>query len=610
VLRGPQGTLYGKNSTGGAVKIVTRKPGDTPEGSVEVTLGDYGRREGRFYVGGPLGNSVSASVAGAWIRNDGDVTDAAGNHYNNDNTKAVRAKLDFHPGDMFNAELAIDSTRQDTALTLGQATAPLYATDLALGQVLLYTPSAGKYDFKGATDFSHDKGQKLSHDGVALHLDWQFDPRWNFKSITAYRKLHSDSYIDIDATTLELGNVLVDFHQKQLSQEFQLQYDNGDNLQAVYGLYYLDEKVPSHQEAYADDFIRYATLPIDFLRTIDDKLENKSTAAFAHFNWEFVPSWTLAAGVRYTRETKDYWRTTSAFFGAPLQAFSADPQAVIPGASKSWGAVTPSLSIEKQFSDQVMGYVSANRGFKSGGFNGRANDPNEAADPVFDPEYVWTYEAGIKARSADNRMQANFAAYHSDYKDFQARVSEVVNPDSPTPTFAFPVLNAAKLKIDGVEFEGTALVGEGTQLTSQVAYMKARYDKFDDPRTVLDPSLADLHDHVPFSPKWSARIAASHTFGLESGGALTFGADASYRGETWLSVDNRPGLMQKGYTVTDAFGVYDSADGHWQIRAGVRNLGDKVYKTDGQEFSSVGNIQTVYYGWPRNYYVSARYNFL
>ncbi|HET8897237.1 MAG TPA: TonB-dependent receptor [Rhodanobacteraceae bacterium] len=609
VLRGPQGTLYGKNSTGGAIKVVTRKPGDTLEGSVELTAGNYGRAEGRFYVGGPLSDALSASVAGGWITNDGYVTDAAGNHYNDENSKSVRAKFDLHPGAAFDATLSLDSTRQDTALTLGQATAPLYATDLALGQVLLYTPPAGKYDFKGATGFSPDKGQELSHDGVALHMNWHLNPQWDFKSITAYRKMHSKSYIDIDATELELGDVLVDFHQKQWSQEFQFQYDNGDNLQAVYGLYYLDEKVPSHQEAYADDFIRYNTLPIDFLRTIDDKLENKSTAAFMHFNWEFAPSWTLAAGVRYTRETKDYARTTSAFFGAPLQAFTQDPQAVIPGISKSWSAVTPSLSLEKQFSDRVMGYVSANRGFKSGGFNGRANSQVESDNPAFNPEYVWTYEAGLKARSADNKLQGNFAVYRSDYKDFQARVSEVVDPDSPTPTFSFPVLNAAKLKIDGVEFEGAALVGNGTRLSSQVAYMKARYDRFDDPRTVLSPALADLHAHVPFSPNWSVRLAATHTFSLDSGAAFTIGGDAAYRGDTWLSVDNRENLMQKAYTVSGLFGVYDSADGHWQLRAGVRNLGDKLYKTDGQEFSSVANIQTVYYGAPRNYYLSARYNF-
>ena len=611
VLRGPQGTLYGKNSTGGAIKIITKEPGDVAEGSIEGTLGNYGRREGRFYVSGPMGATVSGSLAGVYTRTDGYVTDpATGAKYNDENTKAVRGKLKWQPSDAFSATLAADYTKQDTALTLGQATAPLYANDLVLGPVLLYTPDLSKeYDFKGETSFGPGKGQKLVSKGMSLHMDWHLSEQWDLKSITAYRKLDSDSYIDIDATTLQLGDVLVNFHQKQFSQELQLQYDNGSNLQAVYGLYYMDEKVPSHQEAYADDFIRFAGLPIDFLRTIDDKLENKSWAGFGHVNWEFAPSWTLAAGVRYTHETKDYWRTTSAFFGAPLQAFSQDPQAVIPGASKSWSAVTPSLSLQKQFTPQVMAYASVNRGFKSGGFNGRANDPKEAADPTFDPEYVWTYEMGLKMRSADSRLQANIAAYHSNYTDFQARVSEVQNPGSATPNFSFPVLNAAKLTIDGLEFEGAAVLGGSTKLSTQLAWMNARYDSFVDPRTQLDPTLADLHDHVPFSPKFTARLALTHTFGLSNGSALTLGADAAYRSSTWLSVDNRDGLMQKGYVVSGLFGVFDSVDGHWQLRAGVRNLGDKVYKTDGQEFSSVGNIQTAYYGAPRNWYVSARYNF-
>lgn len=228
---------------------------------------------------------------------------------------------------------------------------------------------------------------------------------------------------------------------------------------------------------------------------------------------------------------------------------------------------------------------------------------------MFNPEFVWTYELGLKMRSADGRLQGNVAAFHSDYKDFQARVSEVLNPGSATPTFAFPVLNAAKLKMDGIEFEGAALFGEGTRLSAQLSYLDARYDKFVDPRVQLNPALASLHDHVPFSPEWSARVALAQTFNLASGAAVTLGGDANYRDSTWLSVDNRPGLMQPSYTLFGLFGVFDSADAKWQVRAGVRNLTDKVYKTDGQEFSSVGNIQTAYFGWPRNYYLSVRYSF-
>lgn len=603
VLRGPQGTLYGKNSTGGAIKLTTKNPFDNEGGAVEITAGDYGRLEGRFYVGGQLSDTVAGSIAAAKITNDGYVKNRAGGaDFNDDDTEAVRLKLAFKPSDNFEAVLSVDHTKQDANLTMGRAMADLIQTDLVLGAVVLKPGETGKWDHSAATSFAPGQGQDLKHDGASLAMTWDINPNWTLKSISALRRLETSSFIDIDGSEFELGDVLVALDQKQKSQELQLHYDNGSNLHATFGAYWMREDVPSYQEAYADDLYALAGTTVDFLRTIEDDLTTKSTAAFAHVNWEFMPTWTLAAGVRWTKDRKDYERTTSTFWGPALAAL--DGTVPFPRTSASWTAVTPSVSLQKEFSDNLMGYVSANRGFKSGGFNGRANSEYDVLHAKYDPEFVWTYEAGLKAQSADRRLRGSAAAFVSNYEDFQARVSQDVG--------TFPVLNAAELEIKGLELEGTAMLGDATTLTAQVSWLDADYKRFDDFR--LDPGYAgyDLnvsHDHVPFSPEITARLGIQHLFSLGDSGNLTIGGDVSYRDDTWLSVDNRDVLMQKAYTVVGAYGVWDSPQLTWQVRAGVRNLTDKVYMTEGQEFASVGNIQTAYYGLPRNWYVSVRYSF-
>jgi len=613
VLRGPQGTLYGKNSTGGAIKLTTKNPFDNEGGAVELTAGDYGRLEGRAYVGGALSPTLAASVAVAKITNDGYVKNrGAGGDFNDDDTESVRFKLAFKPGDSFEGVLTVDHTEQDANLAMGRPMANLEQRELNTNQVvrILKPGKSGKWDHSAATSFEPGKGQHLKHYGASLALTWDINDRFQFKSITAARKLRTSSYIDIDGSEYELGDVLVALDQSQKSQELQLHYDNGSNLHATFGAYWLREDVPSYQEAYGDDIYVISGQPASFLRTIEDDLSTTSQAAFAHFNWEFIPTWTLAAGVRWTRDEKDYARTTSTFWqsqGLFLGLYPAtmlNQTVPLPRTSASWTAVTPSLSLQKAFSDNLMGYVSANRGFKSGGFNGRANSAYDVEHAKYDPEFVWTYEAGLKAQSADRRLRGSITAFVSDYKDFQARVSQDPN--------TFPVLNAAELDIKGLELEGSALLGEATTINAQLSWLDAKYARFDDFR--LDPGYPgyDLnvnHDHVPFSPEFTARIGLQHNFSLGDAGSLGIGGDVSYRSRTWLSVDNRDVLSQKGYALVGLYGVWDSLDYSWQVRAGVRNLTDEVYMIEGQEFSSVANIQTAYYGLPRNWYVSVRYNF-
>src|SRR3546814_2137278 len=187
-----------------------------------------------------------------------------------------------------------------------------------------------------------------------------------------------------------------------------------------------------------------------------------------------------------------------------------------------------------------MGYVSTKRGFKSGGFNGRANTVYDTQHAEYDPEYVWTYEVGLKASSADNRLRGSVAAFKSDYSDFQARVSQDVG--------TFPVLNAAELDIQGIEFEGSALLGEATMLSAQVGWLDADYARFDDFR--LDPTYPGYDTnlnphHVPFSPKDTARVALQQGSRLGDAGPLALGGELSSRNKTRLSVENRP-IPSKG----------------------------------------------------------------
>ncbi len=608
VLRGPQGTLYGKNTIAGAIKLVTRRPSQQTAAEAEISLGSYNRRDAKVYLSGGLTDTLSASVSGVMQQRDGTVKDSlTGREYNDRDTKAARLALRWQPSDAVDAQFSLDWTEQDNALNLGRNESTLIAVNLLAptAPVVLAPARTGEFDFTAASTLPNESAQKLKHWGPSATVSWAIDDAYTLKSITAWRSLETAFYVDIDATQFQLGDVFVALDQEQVSQEFQLQYDAGGLFSGIVGAYYLKENVGSAQRAFADDFLRLGpATKLTFQRTIEDDLTTESYALFGQGSFKLADALTTTLGLRYTSEDKKYFRTTTAFsnFAALRGTFQYTDK-------DSWDAVTPSFTLDYKASDSVLFYGSVARGFKSGGFNGRANTAGETGS--FDPEYVWTYEVGTKSTVADGRLRLNAAAFYSDYTNFQARVSEVVNPTAPVPSFSFPVINAGKLDIKGVELEATWVPVDALTLAAQIGYLQADYKKFTETVSVGGvPTIRDrAADHPPFAPEWTARLAAGYTFALGDAGSLTVGADSQFRSKSWLSVDNRAVLTQDSYWVHNAYVSWGSSDNHWHAAAGVKNLTDENYKTDAQEFSSVGNIQTAYYGDPRTWSLTLGYRF-
>jgi iron complex outermembrane receptor protein len=613
VLRGPQGTLYGKNTIGGAISIVSKKPDlNNLTGQASALYGSYNQILLNGYVSAPLvADKLALSLAGQYDKRDGLVTDPrTDRRYNDRDSLTGRAILRAKPAETLDIILSGDYTRQRNALTLGYPTAPLG------GVRPVPANPYGDYDFQASTSFTGDEGQRLDHWGVSLTANLEVSDAITVSSITAYRKLRPDLFIDIDASQAELGDVFVGIAQEQFSQELQLKWETS-KFRGVFGLYYLDEVIASHQEAYA-----YDLLGVAFTRFIDDRQRTRSYAAFGQATYDLTEQFSVTAGLRYTHEDREYDRVTSIatiplfqglfppfrFPGSLPAPFNTDNKA-------SFGAWTPTLTLSYKPTPDTLVYASASRGFKSGGFNGRANSINDLTEVVngvptivteFRPETVWTYEGGAKGSFLNGRVRLSANAFLSDYKDFQARVGG-------GSLAAFPVLNAGQLRIWGVEAEAAVRPTERWNVRASFGYLNAGYREFNDsrrpPTFSCNPTGNAVTCQPPFAPPITFTLASDYTVPLGGAGSLTFGGDGRFVDGHFLSVDNRPNLREPGYWVANAFVRFDAGGGRWFLQGGVKNLSDARYRTDGQEFSSVGNIQTVYFGDPRTWNATVGFRF-
>ncbi len=609
VLRGPQGTLYGKNTIGGALKLVSRRPGQDFRARGSVAYGDYDLIDVQAAVSGPVSDTLALGLSALHSERGGYVTNPdTGEEYNDKNSTAVRASLAWDPASNFRVDLNADYSKDDAGLTVGQAQNSL--TNL-LGAPAYSVPTpTPTYDFKTRATPGLPNETRLETWGSALRLTWDLSDRLTLKSITSYRELNTDDYIDFDATELEIADALVAVDQKQTSQELQLAYSD-ERLTAIGGLYWLKEEVSSHQESYNDDLTANLVFPplwngdYTFTRFIDDDLETTSKAAFGNISYAVTDALRLSAGVRYTEEEKQYDRYTYVDSDSPYLVSS---YGFAPPTGK-WDDTSIMVSADYQLSDDAMVYARYAQGFKSGGFNGRANSATEAT--AYDPETADTFEVGAKTSYWGNRVRLNLATFMTKYDNFQARVSGVENdPNTGVPVGVLSVINAGSLDIFGFEVEGVIAPVRGLTLDTQIGFLDADYKEFDDDRFTAFGGSRSFQDPA-FSPRWTTRVGGQYEFDMANGSSLTLGAAAKYRSRMALAVDNTytntlteiPGMYQDSYWLYDARVVWNDPTDRYSIGVYGQNLSDEVYKTDAQEFSSIGNIRTAYYGAPRTWMV-------
>ena len=617
MLRGPQGTLYGKNTIGGAIKLVSRRPGDEFRATGQLTVGAYAQFEARASVSGPVTDSVSVGIAAIHAQRDGYVEDPVlDREYNDRNVSGVRAMLAWDINDSWRLDLAADYTEQDTSMTVGRSEATLFRTNIfptTVTALSLAPPAGSEFNFKTRTTSTLPNSSDLEHFGGSAVLTWDVTDTLTIKSITAHRELDYNDFVDIDATQFELGDVFVGVRQQQTSQEFQLNWEAGD-WTVVSGVFLMNETINSHQEAYADDLFTVLTVPVGFTRFVDDHLETESFGLYVNGTYQWTDSLRLTLGARVSHESKDYFRTTTVdWSGVPLAVAAFFPDATFAfDVDDSWSDFSPTVSLDYQVAEDLMVYARIAKGYKSGGFNGRANNPGE--ETPYEPETVISYEAGFKSMFLDNRLRVNGSVFFNDYRNFQARISQcVMQPGFPVCQIELSVLNAGELEIPGAELEVNFVPIDGLTLDAQVGWLDAEYKEFDDLRF---PGGDRSFQTPAFAPDLTFRLGAAYEFNLGGMGSLTVGGDARYKSEFALAVDNTttagvryPGMWQDDFWVYDARLVWESEDGRFTAGLFGRNLGDEVYKTDAQEFSSVGGIQTAYYGAPRtvSFTVTARY---
>jgi iron complex outermembrane receptor protein len=614
VLMGPQGTLYGRNTTGGVIHLISNKNRNGSLGGyLDLIGGDYSHRSYTGAIGFPIiSDTLSARVSFRSADRDGfGRNNLLEQDLEDESSRSLRINLSWRPEENIEALISYDKTRQRERSSLFHLKsidpevldpACLAEQPPSLGCAVNFVVTGGQWaDALGGDERKQRSDVSSRHDldveGIAATFTADFEV-FSLKSISAYRELRRRNVNDIDGTEWAILHPDASADQQQFSQEFHL-YGRAldDRLDWLTGLYYFDEE--------GNDDTRVVSIP-DLNpfspSTIEPHGENTSYAVFGHVTYGLSDELNINLGLRYTWDQRQLRERQFNTGGCTLEFINRPPCHT--RVSEDFGDWSYIAGLDYRWSEELMTYFSASRGFKSGGFNARASKEIEF-EPV-DPEKVDSVEVGLKSSSLDRRYQANLALYYSRYRDIQRAQLVALSPTEIAST----VSNAAKATVWGGELQLTAFPAAGLQLGATLGLTEADYDEFDgidSSGQTIDKSDLDF----PRTPRWNYSARAQYTLPfdlLPEAGLITLYADYSWQSKIYNDVDNLD-ISQ------DSFGLLNLRLGlRWpqpdiEFALFVKNVTDEDYVTGGLDFSEQFGYVGVFLGAPRTYNAQLTWRF-
>jgi iron complex outermembrane receptor protein len=589
ILKGPQGTLFGRNTIGGAVNIITKKPSKEFGGIVKATLGSAKQANFSGSVDIPLSDTLFSKFSVSSRNRDGYVTRlTTGEKLGSEDKVSARGTLLWEAASNLTFTLEGDMTRErdngaPEVLISVNPNAPLpFFHNIVLvgapcmGAGALTNPSC--YNGQWVTGGNSESGtfpaqSTLDLWGLSLTSEYTGDVV-NIKSITAYRHFNSFFSLDNDHSPLKIVQFTSAFKSSQFTQEFQFSGKALDNrLNWLVGLYYYKEKSSDRN-------------PVDFSigsLEVGGDLDVESYAAFAQATYSLTDKLDVTAGLRYTDEKKirdpHSFLTTSLVLGPTLILPAGTVLVPAGDAEVKATATTAHLNAAYHWTSDIMTYATFSQGFKGGGFTDRVSFPVSSA-PTFKPERVESYELGAKTSLFDKRLTANLSAFYIDYTNIQVLVATGIAPT---------IQNAAAGRVQGVELDVQALLAPGLIFSGGIGHIDAKY-------TSVNPLATEitLNKKFPKSPKWTYNASLSYEANLDGHGSLTPRVDWYYRSQVFNDALNAALASQKSYHLINAGITYRNPSQSWSLELMGKNLTDQRYLLNAKSNGAQGFVSGAY----------------